>query len=73
MFNNQFSQLEAAIQRLVSENQHLNQALQHSQHLLQQKQDELDTIQLQAMEQEELQAATAQKLEALLTLFPAQA
>lgn len=73
MFNDQFSQLEAAIQRLVSENQQLNQALQHSQQLVQQKQDELDTIQLQAMEQEELQAATAQKLEALLTLFPAQA
>lgn len=73
MFNNQFSQLEAAIQRLVSENQQLNQALQQSQQLVKQKQDELDTIQLQAMEQEELQAATAQKLEALLTLFPAQA
>jgi regulator of replication initiation timing len=73
MFNNQFSQLETAIQRLVSENQLLNQALQHSQQQLQQKQDELETIQLQAMEQEELQTVTAQKLEALLALFPAQA
>ena len=73
MFNNQFSQLESAIQRLVSENQQLNQALLHSQQLLQQKHEELENFQLQAMEQEELQTATAQKLEALLALFPAQA
>ena len=73
MFNNQFSQLESAIQRLVSENQQLNQALLHSQQQLQHKHEELENFQLQAMEQEELQTATAQKLEALLALFPAQA
>lgn len=73
MFNNQFSQLESAIQRLVSENQQLNQALLLSQQQLQQKHEELENFQLQAMEQEELQTATAQKLEALLALFPAQA
>jgi hypothetical protein len=72
MFNNQFSQLESAIQRLVSENQQLNQALLQSQQQLQQKHEELENFQLQAMEQEELQTATAQKLEALLALFPAQ-
>lgn len=73
MFNNQFSQLESAIQRLVSENQQLNQALLQSQQQLQQKHEELENVQLQAMEQEELQTATAQKLEALLALFPTQA
>jgi|JI7StandDraft_1071085.scaffolds.fasta_scaffold59077_1 hypothetical protein len=73
MFNNQFSQLESAIQRLVSENQQLNQALLLSQQQLQQKHEELENFQLQAMEQEELQTVTAQKLEALLALFPAQA
>lgn len=73
MFNNQFSQLEVAIQRLVSENQQLTVALAHSQQLVQQKQDELDSALLQAMEQEELQVATAQRLEALLALFPAKA
>ena len=44
-----------------------------SQQQLQQKHEELENFQLQAMEQEELQTATAQKLEALLALFPAQA
>ena len=73
MFNHQFSQLESAIQRLVSENQQLNQALLQSQQQLQQKHEELENFQLQAMEQEELQTATAQKLEALLALFPSQA
>jgi DNA repair ATPase RecN len=73
MFNNQFSQLESAIQRLVRENQQLNQALLLSQQQLQYKHEELENFQLQAMEQEELQTATAQKLEALLALFPVQA
>ena len=73
MFTHQFSQLEVAIQALLSENQHLKQALQQSAQQLQQKQDELETVQLQAMEQEELHTSMAQKLEALLALFPAQA
>ena len=73
MFNSQFSQLESAIQRLVSENQQLNQALLQSQQQLQQKHEELENVQLQAMEQEELHTSMAQKLEALLALFPAQA
>ncbi len=73
MFNSQFNQLESAIQQLVSENQQLHAALKQSQQQQQQKQEELDTALLQLMEQEEAQAAMAQRLAALFALIPAQA
>lgn len=73
MFNNQFNQLESAIQQLVSENQQLNAAVKQGQQQLQQKQEELDTVLLQLMEQEEAQTAMAQRLEALFALIPAKA
>ena len=53
MFNNQFSQLESAIQRLVSENQQLNQALLQSQQQLQAAEQKVQIL-MQQQQQESL-------------------
>ncbi|MCT6698201.1 hypothetical protein [Rheinheimera sp. 4Y26] len=70
MFNSQFSQLEQSIQRLVLDNQQLQQALLQKEAALKAQQDELELLQLSMMESEEQAQHAAQRLDALLALFP---
>lgn len=70
MFNSQFSQLEQSIQRLVLDNQQLQQALLQKEAELQTQRDELELLQLGMMESEEQAQKAASRLDALLALFP---
>ncbi|WP_306522018.1 hypothetical protein [Rheinheimera sp.] len=70
MFNSQFSQLEQSIQRLVQDNQQLQQALLQKEAELQTQRDELELLQLGMMESEEQAQKAASRLDALLALFP---
>ena len=70
MFNSQFSQLEQSIQRLVQDNQQLQQALLQKEAELQTQRDELELLQLGMMESEEQAEKAASRLDALLALFP---
>ncbi len=70
MFNSQFSQLEQSIQRLVLDNQQLQQALLQKEAELQAQRDELELLQLGMMESEEQAQKAASRLDALLALFP---
>lgn len=70
MFNSQFSQLEQSIQRLVLDNQQLQQALVQKEAELQAQRDELELLQLGMMESEEQAQKAASRLDALLALFP---
>lgn len=70
MFNSQFSQLEQSIQRLVLDNQQLQQALLQKEAAFKDQQDELELLQLSMMESEEQAQKAASRLDALLALFP---
>jgi predicted nucleic acid-binding Zn-ribbon protein len=70
MFNSQFSQLEQSIQRLLQDNQQLQQALLQKEAELQAQRDELELLQLGMMESEEQAQQAASRLDALLALFP---
>lgn len=70
MFNSQFSQLEQSIQRLLQDNQQLQQALLQKEAELQAQRDELELLQLGMMESEDQAQQAASRLDALLALFP---
>ncbi len=70
MFNSQFSQLEQSIQRLLQDNQQLQQALAQKEAQINAQRDELELLQLSMMESEEQAQQAASRFDALLSLFP---
>ncbi len=79
MFEAEFSTLEQLIQKLISENQQLIaqvQQLDQKEQLLQQElkksADQLETLQLHAMESDDQKQRAQQKLQQLTALFEQQ-
>ncbi len=70
MFNSQFNQLEQSIQRLLQDNQQLQQALAQKDAEIKAQRDELELLQLGMMESEEQAQQAASRFDALLSLFP---
>lgn len=66
MLETTLSQLEQAVSQLLEQNQNLQGRCAALEAQLQQVQEENDTLQLNALEQEEKQAATLNRLQSLL-------
>lgn len=68
MLENSLSQLEELVGELVQENKALQSANAHLRAELAQVKEENDSLQLSALEQEELHGATAARIQALVAL-----